>query len=257
MTIFKIAKTGDDALTTANKDLAFDLDYPCLNVIRSITLWVTTDGSGDGSNSFSHDLGYYPMYKTYVKTASGGYALLEASALEGSAIATAYSTTSKISVIIDSGSANTQYTFEVKVFGNSADDSVGTTNNNVSGRMRVARVGHDAKTATDVRELVFQSGVYVLKYDPTKSGSFVKLVTAGDLHVEKIYHNLGYVPYVFVKEKDDGGSTTSKMLPVFQSSYGAYYEIFTDRTEITLDNVMGTTDITFNVKYFLYLDKLA
>ena len=63
----KIGTPNNDALTQAVKDLAFTSQYPTLKMILSGDISVTTDGSGDGTTSVAHNLGFAPAYFAFQK----------------------------------------------------------------------------------------------------------------------------------------------------------------------------------------------
>jgi len=253
MTVFKVAKPGGNAETDASKDLAFDaIQHPCFNIIKEFTATLTTNGSGDGSTTVNHNLNYYPFFKAWVKVGSA-YMLLHASGT----YSLSYATSTAIKIQINGGDANKTYNYIIKVFGNEAQNTIGTGNNNVSGLVRVARPGQDAETATDIRQLAFQSGKYTLKLDTGKSGTTSITAPAWDIKFVDVYHNLGYYPFVFVKDTSDTESSTAKMLPVYYSGSGSYYEIYTNKIRIYVDNAANSYSVTYNYKYFVYRDKLA
>lgn len=260
MARIRIAKTGDNIDTVAQKDLAFDSNKNCFNIIQEASVQVTTDGSGIGSVTYSHNLGYIPQFKSFAyeqhdPLTNNMWTLSDSSAI-GCVV---HATTNTIVINVENYSTtNKTYYFRLKIFGNSADDTIGTSNNNISGHMKVAKSGQDLTTATDIRQLQFQSGLYTLKYDSSKSGSVSKSAAAGAIEYVDVYHNLGYVPYVFVKDvSDTSGSTTSKMLPVMYPAFGGtFFAINSTKIRIVIDNVMNGSSITYNYKYFVYRDRI-
>lgn len=257
MARMRIAKTGGSIGVTASKELALDSDYPCLNVIADSTTSITTNGSGNGSVNITHSLGYYPVYKVYAKEKSTSnltdYWCLIQSVYGGSS----YATTSVINVAISGGKASATYNVFVMVFGNEPDDAVGTSNSNISGKSLIAKASQNLETATDVRQLTFQSGKYVLKLDSTKSGTTAStVVAANSVAVIDVTHSLGYVPVAFAADVSAGG--TDNMVPGFYVGIGAvYFGMSSTKLRFEIDNSTNPSPETYQFKYYIFRDKIA
>jgi hypothetical protein len=221
--IFKIAKSGEDALTIDQKNLVFDIDNNYLVILEE-----RTDQS-DGSNNLeiTHSLGYIPAFYTFFKDVSTGkwYRQLQ-SGLDGN-----YADTSKIYITTDDPN---QYVRTV-IFGNSQSDTVGSGRNNASGRLRVAKAGYDAEVDTDLRRFKFASGGGVFKIKEKKSLTVtVNIDGSGNSYDTASYaHGLGYVPQVMVLLY----STTGIQIPLFDflgagMSVGFDFEV--DDTNLTV-----------------------
>ncbi len=73
----KISTPNNDAQSQTDANLAFTSKYPSLKLIKSGDISVTTDGSGDGTNSVAHSLGFAPAYFAFQKT-TAAWSLLDA-----------------------------------------------------------------------------------------------------------------------------------------------------------------------------------
>ncbi|MDX9798840.1 MAG: hypothetical protein RBT05_08275 [Bacteroidales bacterium] len=181
--IFKIAKDGQDALTTNQKDLVFDIDNDYMIILEERT--DTSDGSGN--LEITHGLGYIPAFYHYYESSAGVWERPLESGLGG-----AWADSNKI--YIDTPDPNTRV--RTVIWANSQDNSVGSGRNNASGKLKIAKAGYDAKTETDLRRFKFASGGGVLKIKEKKT---ITVSTTGDGSFSQSYnHGLGYVPQVYV-----------------------------------------------------------
>ena len=185
--IFRIAKRGGDALTDAQKDLAFDssLDY-------MIILQERTDTS-DGSNNLeiTHNLGYIPAFYTFFEGAGSVWYRQTQSGLGGS-----YADSTKIYIKTD----NPNQRVRTVIFANSQDNSVGSGRNNASGKLRVAKPGYDAEIETDLRRFRFASGGGVFKIKENREMVVTVNVDGSGYSDDQVQyaHGLGYTPQVYV-----------------------------------------------------------
>jgi hypothetical protein len=186
--IFKIAKSGQDATSLDQKDLVFDINNNYLVILEE-----RTDRSNASSNlEITHSLGYIPAFYTFFKDVSTGkwYRQLQ-SGLDGN-----YADTSKIYIKTDDPN---QYVRTV-IFGNSQSDAVGSGRNNVSGKLRIAKPGYDAKVDTDLRRFKFASGGGVFKIKEKKKLTVTVNLDGMGMSDDSVSyaHGLGYVPQVSV-----------------------------------------------------------
>lgn len=185
--IFKIAKRGGDALTDAQKDLAFDsgLDY-------MIILEERTDTS-NGSNALeiTHSLGYIPAFYTFFEAADGSWYRQLETGLGGS-----YADSTKIYIQTDEPNQRVR----TVIFANSQDNSVGSGRNNASGKLRVAKPGYDAEIETDLRRFRFASGGGVFKIKENREMVVTVNVDGSGYSDDQVQyaHGLGYTPQVYV-----------------------------------------------------------
>lgn len=63
----KISKPGDDVRITPSKDLAFDSARGALKIYRKGTITLTTDASGNGIGSATHNMNYAPAFFVFRK----------------------------------------------------------------------------------------------------------------------------------------------------------------------------------------------
>lgn len=191
MAVLKIAKSGGNAETDAEKDLVLTSNRSCM--IEMISGIITLNGSGLGE--ITHNFGYRPAF----------YAFLESLDFQTSSYNVWYpqynfyqSLVGKVDTtkLYLDGELNARAYYII--FANQQDNSVGTSNTNASGRLRIAKPGYDAETATDARQLQFMSGTSVPKVDLALSGSITQTIATDDYTVITVAHNLGYVPLCFV-----------------------------------------------------------
>lgn len=184
--IFKIAKKNGDALTDASKDLAFDIDQNYMIILEERT--DTADGSGN--IVINHGLGYIPAFYTFFERSAGVWGRKLESGLGGD-----YADSSNIYISADAGQR-----VRTVIWANSQDNSVGSGRNNASGKLRVAKAGYDAKTATDLRQFKFASGGGVFKIKENKKLTVTVNVDGSGYSNDtvKYAHGLGYVPQIYV-----------------------------------------------------------
>lgn len=255
MAIMKIAKPGG-SIYDSEKDLSFTSDRGCIIELFSGYIDIVTDVNGLGTGQFTHNLGYRPTYYCFVRDPlntgnwyphQDGYMGLSANV-----------DTTKLYLDIYYKEVNSTYKVFYQIFGNQQENSVGSGNNNVSGKIQIAKSGYIAGEETDARNMIFFSGKSVYKVDTNLSSN--TSVTINDFIVEKtIPHNLGYVPVVFVLNDSSYGSPLGQMLPssTFEPSF-SYYINSTNLVIITSDYISGGSP-PFNVtfKYKILRDKIA
>jgi len=249
--VFKIAKSGGNALTDAEKDLVFTSERSCIMEMFSGYVDVVTNEIGIGTGSFTHNLGYRPAYYCFVRDpdATGNWYPLH----DGNMGLIANVDTTKIYFSIDK-EENKTYKVYYSIWGNQQDNDTGTGNSNVSGNLRVAKSGYDALTETDARNMQFFSGKNTFKVDSALSGSHTENnIATDDVTIITIAHNLGYVPYAFVL-----CSTFGHMLPdstfVFPS-----FSYYVNSTNLVIEIVDFSEAPTYNAtfKYKILRDKIA
>lgn len=255
MGVLKIAKAGGNALTDSEKNLVMTSDRSCLVELFSGTVDITTNGSGYGSTSFTHNLGYRPVYYCFARdplNTSRWYPHHDGTL----ACITSVDTT-KLYVTINYKEPSKTYRVFYSIFGNNLDNSTGTGNNNVSGKLRIAKDGYDARTETDARNMKFFSGKNTLKIDTAKSGSVTQTVD-DFVAITTITHNLGYVPMAFVLATSPYNQmlpNSSLLFPTF-TYYITSTTLVIETTDLFYDSeLMDPYDITF--KYKILRDKIA
>jgi len=251
MAVLKIAKSGGDAETDAEKDLVMTSDRPCIIEFMSGTIDIATNGVGYGTAEITHGLGYRPGYYCFIRDALStgdwypqlsGYPSLLASV-----------DTNKLYLIVNYEQENTTYKVHYTIWANQQNNAEGTGNDNVTGRLRIAKDGYDAETETDLRNMKFASGKNVYKIDSTLSGSVTSTIATDDITIITINHNLGYVPMAFVL-----ASTFGQMLPSSVFAFPAFsYWITSTQIKIEVADFSGDTPYPATFKYKILRDKLA
>lgn len=233
MTTFKVAKTGgsvDDSV----KDLAFDSSQNYMIILAEYD--ITTDV--DGNYEITHNLGYIPSFYLFIETSSGVWTRPD----EPFYVTGSNADSSKIYI-----SGMGEYTnVHVVLWANSYNNAVGDTNNNVSGKLKIAKSGYSADTALDLRQFVFASGKGFIIIKEKKQFSITINATYDselDLYMwnqsATYAHGLNYVPQVQVFQSD------GSQLPygfVLSGGTGSGSETFIiDNTNLTI-HLSGATE---------------
>lgn len=241
-----IAKRGGDTLVDQEKDLAFTSDRSCLIEMFSLLTTLTTDVDGNGSLEITHNLGYVPSVFVFEK----GY--LDTTFWYPQYVMGVRADTTKLYITATYLDSNTTYQIFYSISGNRNDNVVGSGNNNVSGRLRIAKSGYDAETEQDVRNMRFMSGKSVWKVDSNLSGNVQSTPDGSGYTLITIPHNLGYVPMCFVLCTDNGG-----MLPYTVPLYGGLFMLHhIDNNNLYIE-VYNASTATVNFKYKILRDKIA
>lgn len=241
-----IAKPNGNAMTDANKDLAFTTELQYMIILSERT------DTSDGSNNLtiSHGLGYIPAFYTFFNDGSGKWYRQLESGLGGS-----YADSSNIYIKTDNPSQQVR----TVIFANSQSNADGGNLNNVSGKLRIAKPGYDATKETDLRRFLFASGGGVFKIKEKKTLTVtVHIDGSGNSNDSITYaHGLGYVPQVYV-------FLAGLQVPIFVfKAAGMSYSVdFTiDATNLVVNvtssgNALVNGD-TFEFNAQILLDKIA
>lgn len=254
--IFKIAKTGgsvDDDV----KDLAFDYSQNYMIILDEYDIQVDSEGSYD----ITHNLGYIPSF--YIFSSVDNITWTRPG--QSFTVTGSYADSNKIYI---RGLGENEYA-HVVLWANSIDNSVGTTNNNVSGMLKITKAGYSADKAKDLRQFVFASGQGFILIKEKKQFSITVSATYDEEYGFWVFeqsvqyaHGLGYVPQVQVFNSDGSQLPFEKQ---FAGGYGYYSDYFTiDDTYLTIystgslssemfDDPSGTVNI-FNT--FIYFNKI-
>jgi hypothetical protein len=136
------------------------------------------------------------------------------------------------------------------IWANTVTNAVGTGNNNVSGRLKIAKSGYSVNE-TDARKFVFFSGKSVYKQDLALSGT-TGVYLDGELAVGEVTHNLGYIPIVFATDLESGSR-----IPYSLDSFTITYYITTTKIYFVIWNVGDPITGTYYFKYKILRDKIA
>lgn len=251
MPVLIVAKEGFDVYA-AERNLAFTSNRPCLVELQTGIKAVTTDGSGNATDYVEHNLGYFPAVMMFEKGffpdgkwySSTGYDYKV--------------TTSRINFSLSGYDPSTTYYFHYRIFGNRQDNAVGSGNNNVTGKVKIAKSGYKADEETDARNMAFFSGANVLKVDEALSDSVTQSINDYPYPTTiTVPHNLGYVP-VFSAILDSGSTANNgKMIPSIDALYGGFQVFsYADSTNIYFDcRTDGVTEL-WTIKYIITRDKI-
>lgn len=248
MAVLRIAKPNGNAETDDEKALVMTSERACVIEMFSGIGHITTDVDGNGTFEFTHNLGYVPAFLAFEK----GY--LDTTYWYDTYVIAFSADTIKFyakAIYLD---PNTTYDIFYSIAGNRNDNAVGSGNNNVSGRLRIAKDGYNPMTETDVRNMKFMSGKNVWKVDPILSGSVTQEINGGypDPTIITIPHNLGYVPMALVLWYGGG-----KMLPYTVPLYGAPFMIYRlDSTNLYLEVRSAEFPIEETFKYKIFRDRI-
>lgn len=255
MAIFKIAKTGG-TVSDDEKDLAFTSARNCIIEMFSGTIDISTDGDGFGAQTYTHNLGYIPACYCFVRDPlnTGRWYPHQ----DGYMACNTYVDTTKLYTAINYKEASQTYRIFYSIFGNNQDNTTGTGNNNVSGKLRISKDGYDAETETDARNMQFFSGKNVLKIDSALSGSTTITINS-PVVTKTIAHNLGYVPIVFVLNTKIDSYEQGQMLPITVGSLNVSYYIDSINLVIIVEDIFGggSPSFTMDFKYKILKDKIA
>lgn len=241
-----IAKTGGTVDDT-EKDLAFTSGRDCLVEIQNESIVLSTDSSGNGTYNITHNLNYSPYVIAHIKDNTTGY-------YYPFDFYDSFITTTQVKFKITGGDANTDYYINCIIFGNRQDNAVGSGNNNVTGKLKIAKSGYSSDIEIDARNMIFFSGGNVLKIDNNLSGSVVVNVNNyPSPTVTTIAHNLGYKPLCFVFNVIE-----SRQLPFSEPLFGSdqeWYDI--DDTNLYIYSYRYIDPVIWTYKYKILRDKIA
>lgn len=249
MASIKVAKSGY-SVDDGEEHLAFTSDRNCIMEFASGLVDINTDGSGYATTSVTHNLGYRPGYYGFVRDAlhtdrwyphNGGSPTLLTSV-----------DTTKLYFTVNYEEPSALYKVFYTIWGNQQNDAEGSGNNNVSGKIRVAKPGYNARTETDLRNMRFASGHNIPKIDENLSGSITRMIDTGDITVITINHSLGYVPVVYVLAE-----TYGQMLPSSSFAFPSFnYYITSTQVVIEVADFSGDPFYDCTFKYKILRDKI-
>jgi len=236
----KISRAGDDVKTTDDLDLAYTSKFSTLKFYRWGNLSLTTNGSGDGSVTYNHDLGYAPAHRVFRK-GTAQFTYLDASSYTNSffplgaanvfssgvlhqAFKT-YSDDDNLVITATGAGASTTYDFRFYLLVDlaqafSGDDNVGVLKDY---GFKVSQEGFSVLTAKEY-QLSHSSKYKSIQYYPQNIYSqalslpaffaspldtFVEAGTYVDFN-----HDLGYAPFFLAyNEFTIGGSDRIRSIP--------------------------------------------
>ncbi len=228
----------------------FSSKFSTLKILSWGNLSLTTDGSGNGTASVNHNLGYTPAHFIFRKgTASFSFldtntyanaftpVTQDQSIWMGNSVFNVYSTTTQLVVSASAQTANTTYTFRYYLLVDLAESYSGASGislQNDSG-MKVSKPGQDVKSAPEYQMVYSNKYKSLQYYDVGYKTQLLSLPevdctlndtpqTAGTYL--DIMHGLGYPPF-FLAWADgpllgSGVGQTGNFLIPFYQDYGNY-----------------------------------
>jgi len=252
----KVTKPGADISTVSDKDSVFSSKYSTLKIYLEGDISLTTNGSGNGSNSVAHNLGFAPAFLCFRK-GTAQFTYLDVSSYANSFIPdpgnysnwianndklVSYTDDTNFYVQAYGAAASTTYNFRYYILVDLAQSFTGE--DGVSPLedygIKISQTGYDVKTAKEY-QLVYSSRYKALQYYdesyqtynltlPAMWASPIATSAQEGVYVD-IAHGLGYPP-VFL------AFFNGKAIPYIDinSSNNPYYEVggFCDATRVRL-----------------------
>jgi hypothetical protein len=216
----RVAAPGQDARTALDKDVHFTTKYSTLKIFKAGTLSVTTDGSGDGTVSVNHGLGYAPGFFVFRKV-TASWSFLDASSYSNAFLPVggvnywapddlhhavhAYTDSSDLIVQIKGGATSTLYEFRYYILVDLSKAFSGTGRYGFTKDFgfKVAKPGFNV-LATEEYNMAFSSKYKSLQHHsvhkmtetltlPAMFASQVDTFEEEGTYVD-FNHNLGYPP---------------------------------------------------------------
>jgi hypothetical protein len=239
----KVAQSGDDVLSVADKGLVFSSKYNTLKIFKKGEKTITTNGSGIGSGTVAHNLGYAPTFHVFRK-GTASWQRNNAASIDSSTYTNSYfpnpgtphnwinyhassrisSNSTNLNFYIQ-GANNTSYTFTYFIFFDLAEEytdnaPVGSSNYGI----KIAQPDKDVFDQKDF-QLGFSSRFRPLNFNNVKSNtitislpaiapSFVDQEPEEAVYAE-ITHGMGYPPLFFGMFKYSSGTVAR------ETSYGS------------------------------------
>lgn len=260
----KVTKPGQDVDTVADVDVMFSTKFSTLKVYREGTVQLTTDGSGNGSATVDHNLGFAPAFYVFRK-GTAQYTFLDASSYVNSFVPEVniesiwipgsfeiYTSTSQLVITAASQTPSTTYAFKYYILVDLAGDFSGS--DNVSHQhdygFKVSKEGKDVHTAKEY-ELAYSSLYKSLQYydESYKTQSLTLPNMYADPGETSVYsgtyvdinHGLGYPPFFLAYAVDFIDTGYNVLVPaafgyddVFSPASYEAVEGFADSTKVRL-----------------------
>lgn len=216
----RISQTGVDAKTAAGTQLQFSSKYSTLKILNEGTTSLTTDGSGNGTASVAHNLGYAPAHYVWLLgtanfpfldsgtygtayapiTQSGGLWLANQGAIS------AYTNSGSLIITAGSAAATTTYNFKYYYLvdlGQAYSGTAGITLVDDYG-LKVSKDTYDVKSSPEYNMVYSQKYKSLQYYDVLYGTASISLPLAYADPLQQtvetgsyidILHGLGYPPF--------------------------------------------------------------
>lgn len=229
----KISTPNNDVYTQGQAALAFSSKYPSLKLIKAGDISVTTNGSGDATNSVNHGFGFAPAYFAFQK-ATAQWTLLDASSYANSFVSDpgtgnkwggtyhnylhVYTDANNIYLQAKGAAPSTTYTIHYLLFMDLAEPFSGADISvDHDYGFKVSREGTDVRDAKQV-DLAYSSRYkaiqyYDVNYKTTTLTLPLMFATQVDTAPEEgtyvdINHGLGYPPFFLAYFRSDAYNPT-------------------------------------------------
>lgn len=235
----KVSTPTNDVATQSDQDVAFSTKFSTLKIVKAGDISVTTDGSGNGTSSVTHSLGYAPAYFAYQK-ATADWSFMDASTYANAYIISpganydnwsdgyhhtlhVYTDSSKIYLQAYGAAPSTTYTIHYVLLLDLAQDYSGAStlfDKNIG--FKVSKEGIDVNSAKPY-ELAFTSRCKSIQYYPenykTETLSLPAMwASPVDTNPQEgtyvdFLHGLGYPPLFLAFFSTTGSYTDNTKIP--------------------------------------------
>jgi len=258
----KVTKPGQDVQSVADKDVVFSTKFSTLKIYLSGTVTLTTDGSGNGSATVTHNLGFAPAFYVFRK-GTAQYTFLDASSYADSFVPQTniesiwipgnfeiYTNSTQLVINASAQGAATTYTFKYYILVDLAGDFSG--NDNVNHQFdygfKVSKEGVDVNTAKEY-ELAYSSLYKSLQYfdESYKTQELTLPLMFADIGEQSVYsgtyvdinHGLGYPPFFLAWVQDYVETGYNAILPI-----GTGYNTILSGLQDSYETIDGFSDST-------------
>jgi len=288
---FVKAGSGDNVLSVSDKDAAFTTKHKILKLFMWGNTTITTDGSGDGSVTITHGLGFAPAFFVFRKGTAYN-ALMDATSYTNAFwplgarniwsddnvdhALHAYTTSDKLYIVAKGATASKTYTFRYYVLVDLAQDFNGSDLSTLTNSYgtKFSTTGTDVTTAKEY-ELVYSTKYKALQYyDESFKNQDLTLPAGWASEVDTsvpmgtyvdFTHGLGYqpfylaffngymVPYMAV----NGADAIDYEINGFCDSTRVRISFYKESLYITGNSYGWTESETINIKVYIFTEDLT
>lgn len=248
MTKVLIKRDGDnrDLSVIPDKELAYSSDYNCLKETLSGTVDITTNGSGVGSSTVSHSLGYKPNFFAFIRDPDNtGRWYPHMSGFP--TVTTSVDNNTLYLDVLQDASKTYRVFYVIFLDQQDGESGSGATGGTSDRAFKIARSGQDVSN-TNERFLQFTAARNVLKLDTDISGEYSVSVTPPAVVTRTITHNFGYVPIVFCFTEAD-----LALMPVGNATLSHNY--YVTSAEVVIETADFTTDPAYTDTFQVHILK--
>lgn len=210
----KISKPNINVLTASDADLIFSSEFNTPKVFAKGSLTLTTDGSGNGTVSVAHNLGFAPAFKAFVKSGTTYYpdpSTVNRNFGTNFFKLHAYTDSTNLYFQAYGAAASTTYYLKYYIFVDLAQLYSGSTlPPSDDYGVKISQEGEEV-TEAELYELAYSSEFPALKFNDNIVGSFTlsrPAINCTDVPNYQsisgaISHSLGYPPFFLCAFKTD------------------------------------------------------